>query len=240
MKKLFSISVSLILLAAPLANYAAPDDNHSADRLKACGEVMSDIMTLPDNIPPTFLDKSVCVVVVPSVIKAAFLGGGLYGRGAMSCRGGDNFDGPWSAPSMMRIEGGSFGAQAGVQATDLVLLIMNVRGAESILTSKVKIGGDASAAAGPVGRAAEADTDASMRAEILSYSRARGLFAGVAIVGSTLRQDDDANAEVYGKELSAPDIVRTGTVSATPEGQQLIAVLEKYSPKAASSAPPAK
>lgn len=132
---------------------------------------------------------------------------------------------------MMRVEGGSFGAQAGVQATDLVLLIMNVRGAESILTSKVKIGGDASAAAGPVGRAAEADTDASMRAEILSYSRARGLFAGVAIVGSTLRQDDDANAEVYGKELSATDIVRGGVVAATPEGQQLISVLEKHSPQ---------
>jgi lipid-binding SYLF domain-containing protein len=231
MKKIWSFLISLGLLAAPLANYAAPDDNHGADRLKTCGEVMSDIMDLPDNIPPTLLDKSVCVVVVPSVIKAAFLGGGLYGRGAMSCRGGDNFDGPWSAPSMMRVEGGSFGAQAGVQATDLVLLIMNVRGAESILTSKVKIGGDASAAAGPVGRAAEADTDASMRAEILSYSRARGLFAGVAIVGSTLRQDDDANAEVYGKELSATDIVRGGVVAATPEGQQLISVLEKHSPQ---------
>jgi SH3 domain-containing YSC84-like protein 1 len=236
MKKIWSFLISLGLLAAPLASYAKPDDNHSSDRLKTCGEVMSDIMDMPDNIPPTLLDKSVCVVVVPSVIKAAFLGGGLYGRGAMSCRGGDNFDGPWSAPSMMRVEGGSFGAQAGVQATDLVLLIMNVRGAESILTSKVKIGGDASAAAGPVGRAAEADTDASMRAEILSYSRARGLFAGIAIVGSTLRQDDDANAEVYGKELSATDIVRGGVVAATPEGQQLISVLEKHSPEPAKPA----
>jgi lipid-binding SYLF domain-containing protein len=171
-------------------------------------------------------------------MKAAFMGGGLYGRGAMSCRSGDNFNGPWSAPTMMRVEGGSFGAQIGVQATDLVLLIMPGSGADSILTSKVKVGADASAAAGPVGRNAEADSDAYMRAEILSYSRARGLFAGVALVGSTLRQDEDANEEVYGKKLSAIDIVRSGTVAPTPEAQQLLTLLNKYAPSPVSAPPP--
>jgi lipid-binding SYLF domain-containing protein len=243
MKKLFSILISLGLLAAPLATCARPDDDtRSSDRLRMCGEVMGDIITMPDSIPQKLLDKSVCIAVIPSVIKAAFMGGGLYGRGAMSCRSGENFSGPWSAPTMMRVEGGSFGAQIGVQATDLVLLIMPGSGANSILTSKVKIGADASAAAGPVGRNAEADSDAYMRAEILSYSRARGLFAGVALVGSTLRQDEDANLEIYGKRLSAIHIVRDGDISPTPEAHQLLDVLNKYAPSAlpAPLPPPAQ
>jgi lipid-binding SYLF domain-containing protein len=248
MKKLFSILISLGLLAAPLASYARPDDDtRSSDRLRMCGEVMGDIIAMPDSIPQKLLDKSVCIAVIPSVMKAAFMGGGLYGRGAMSCRSGENFSGPWSAPTMMRVEGGSFGAQIGVQATDLVLLIMPGSGALSILTSKVKIGADASAAAGPVGRNAEADSDAYMRAEILSYSRARGLFVGVALVGSTLRQDEDANEEIYGKKLSAIHIVRDGDITPTPEAHQLLEVLNKYAPSplpaplplpAPASAPP--
>ncbi|MGB6200121.1 MAG: lipid-binding SYLF domain-containing protein [Candidatus Acidiferrales bacterium] len=244
MKKLFSILVSLGLLALPLASYARPDDDtRSSDRLRMCGEVMGDIITMPDSIPQRLLDKSVCIAVIPSVIKAAFMGGGLYGRGAMTCRSGSNFSGPWSAPTMMRVEGGSFGAQIGVQATDLVLLIMPGSGADSILTSKVKIGADASAAAGPVGRNAEADSDAYMRAEILSYSRARGLFAGVALVGSTLRQDEDANTEIYGKRLSAIHIVRDGDVAPTPDAHQLLDVLNKYAPspvRAPMPPPPAQ
>jgi lipid-binding SYLF domain-containing protein len=238
MKKICSVLISMGLLAAPVASYARPDDNKSTDRLRMCGEVMNDIVNMPDSIPQKLLDKSACIAVIPSVMKAAFMGGGLYGRGAMSCRSGDNFNGPWSAPTMMRVEGGSFGAQIGVQATDLVLLIMPGSGADSILTSKVKVGADASAAAGPVGRNAEADSDAYMRAEILSYSRARGLFAGVALVGSTLRQDEDANEEVYGKKLSAIDIVRSGTVAPTPEAQQLLTLLNKYAPSPVSAPPP--
>ena len=239
MKKLCAVLISLGLAAAPLVTYAAQDnDTRSSDRLRMCGEVMSDVITMPDSIPQKLLDKSVCIAVIPSVIKAAFMGGGLYGRGAMSCRSGENFSGPWSAPTMMRMEGGSFGAQIGVQATDLVLLIMPGSGAESILTSKVKIGADASAAAGPVGRNAEADSDAYMRAEILSYSRARGLFAGVALVGSTLRQDEDANEEVYGKRLSAIHIVRDGTIAPTPDAQQLLTLLNKYAPSPVVAPPP--
>ena len=242
MKKVCSALISLGLLVAPLASYAAQDDNKSTDRLRMCGEVMNDIVNMPDSIPQKLLDKSACIAVIPSVMKAAFMGGGLYGRGAMSCRSGDNFNGPWSAPTMMRVEGGSFGAQIGVQATDLVLLIMPGSGADSILTSKVKIGADASAAAGPVGRNAEADSDAYMRAEIISYSRARGLFAGVALVGSTLRQDEDANEEIYGRRLSAIHIVRDGTIAPTADAQQLLTLLNKYapSPVAAPPPPPAK
>ena len=238
MRKICSALISLGLLVAPLASFAAQDDNKSTDRLRMCGEVMNDIVNMPDSIPQKLLDKSVCIAVIPSVMKAAFMGGGLYGRGAMSCRSGDNFNGPWSAPTMMRVEGGSFGAQIGVQATDLVLLIMPGSGAESILTSKVKIGADASAAAGPMGRNAEADSDAYMRAEILSYSRARGLFAGVALVGSTLRQDEDANEEVYGKRLSAIHIVRDGTIAPTPDAQQLLTLLNKYAPSPVVAPPP--
>jgi len=239
MKKLCAVLISLGLAAAPLVTYAAQDnDTRSSDRLRMCGEVMSDVITMPDSIPQKLLDKSVCIAVIPSVIKAAFMGGGLYGRGAMSCRSGENFSGPWSAPTMMRMEGGSFGAQIGVQATDLVLLIMPGSGADSILTSKVKVGADASAAAGPVGRNAEADSDAYMRAEILSYSRARGLFAGVALVGSTLRQDEDANLEIYGNKLSAIHIVRDGDILPTPEAHQLLDVLNKYAPSPVMAPPP--
>src|SRR5262249_28002373 len=155
------------------------------ERLENCGTVVREIMDIPDNIPPELIDKSECVVVYPSVVKAAFIVGASYGRGSMSCRTGEHYTGPWSAPSMMAVEGGSFGLQIGGQATDFVLLVMNARGAHSILKSKVKLGADVSAAAGPKGRDLSAATDATLRAEILSYSRARGLFAGVSLEGST-------------------------------------------------------
>src|SRR5580700_334764 len=170
--------------------------NKEQERLDNSGMVMEEIMNTPENIPQELLEKAECVIVFPSVLKAAFGIGGSYGRGAMVCRTGEHFNGPWGAPAMYALEGGSIGFQIGGDATDLVLLVMNERGASSILSSKVKLGADASAAAGPKGRDASADTDAYMRAEILSYSRARGLFAGVSLEGASLRPDDDASAEV--------------------------------------------
>jgi SH3 domain-containing YSC84-like protein 1 len=201
------------------------------DRVENAGKVMQEITNIPDNIPSAVLDKADCVVVLPSVVKFAIGIGGSYGRGVMTCRGGENFDGRWGAPIMMAVEGGSFGLQLGGQATDFVLLLMSPRSAENILTSKVKLGGDASAAAGPVGRNASAETDATLRAEILSYSRARGLFAGVSLAGSTLRADNDANEKLYGKDVSAKDILFKSTVSPPPSAQLLLATLNKESPR---------
>ena len=171
------------------------------------------------------------MIVIPSVLKAAFIVGGSYGRGAMTCRSGDNFRGPWGAPTMMALEGGSFGFQIGGQATDFVLLVMNEGGAKSILSSKVKLGADASAAAGPKGRDAEADTDVTLRAEVLTYSRARGLFAGISLEGSTLRPDNDANRRIYGKEIDAKDIALHGAVPIPSSSRMLINVLNQHSPK---------
>jgi lipid-binding SYLF domain-containing protein len=188
-------------------------------------------MNIPDNIPQQVIEKAECVIVFPSVLKAAFVVGASYGRGAMVCRTGKNFRGPWGAPAMFALEGGSVGFQIGGQATDLVLLVMNDRGASSILESKVKLGGDASIAAGPVGRDAAANTDAYMRAEILSYSRTRGLFAGVSLEGSTLRPDDDANTDVYGHKYTARQIVLDGEAPIPPSGRLLISVLQKHSPQ---------
>jgi lipid-binding SYLF domain-containing protein len=186
---------------------------------------------VPDNIPQEVIEKAECVIVFPSVLKAAFVVGASYGRGAMVCRTGKDFRGPWGAPAMYALEGGSVGFQIGGQATDLVLLVMNERGADSILNSKVKLGGDASVAAGPIGRDASADTDAYMRAEILSYSRTRGLFAGVSLEGSTLRPDDDATADVYGRKLTAREIVMGGKVGIPKSGRHLVAVLQRDAPR---------
>ena len=202
-----------------------------ADRVEAAGTIISEIMNLPDDIPQDVIDKADCVVVLPSVLKAAFIFGGSYGRGVMTCRSGHNFRGPWSAPSMMALEGASFGLQLGGQATDFVLLLMTPTSAANILNSKVKIGGDASAAAGPVGRNASAETDVTMRAEILSYSRARGLFAGVSLSGSTLRADNDANKRLYGKEVTASAIVFDKAVPAPPSAALLLRTLDKHSPR---------
>jgi lipid-binding SYLF domain-containing protein len=200
------------------------------DRLRACATVLTEIVNIPDDIPKDLLDKAECVVVFPDVKKFAVGVGGTYGRGAMTCRTGDNFTGPWSAPSLMALEGGSIGFQLGGQSTDYVLLVMNDRGASSVLTSKVKLGADATAAAGPKGRSAAAATDIAMKAEMLSYSRSRGLFAGVSLEGTTLRPDNDGNTLVYGSALAARDIVK-GNVAVPSAAKGMVDVLNQRSPK---------
>lgn len=223
------MAIALLGLAARVSMADTKDTENK--RLRNSGRVLGEIMNIPDNIPQNLLDKARCVVVIPSVLKAAFGVGGSYGRGAMVCRTGHDFKGQWGAPSMMVLEGGSFGFQIGGQATDFVLLIMNDRGAHSLLHSKVKLGADATAAAGPVGRAAEADTDAYMRAEILTYSRARGLFAGVSLEGATLHPDNEGNESLYGQGVTAEQIVFSGS-TATPEAAgQLVSILQKASPQ---------
>jgi len=224
---------SILLTLSPIVSEAAgaSDQSKDDDRLQNCGAVLKEVLNVPDNIPQDLLDKADCVVVFPSVLKAAFIVGGSYGRGAMSCRRGQDFRGPWGAPTMMALEGGSFGFQIGGDATDFVLLVMNESGARGILASKVKLGADAAVAAGPVGRDAQADTDASMRAEILSYSRARGLFAGVSLEGSTIRPDNEDNRRVYGKNIPARDIVLSGKVAVPPAAQQFISTLDARTPK---------
>jgi len=209
----------------------AADHEKDEDRLKNSGTVLREILDVPDNIPQHLLDKADCVIVFPSVLKAAFIVGASYGRGAMSCRKGQNFRGSWGAPTMMALEGGSFGFQLGGEATDFVLLVMNERGASGILARQVKLGADASVAAGPVGRTASAETDATLRADILSYSRARGAFAGVALEGSTIRPDNGANKEIYGREVPARQIVRSGHVAAPLSAQSLISTLDSKTPR---------
>ncbi len=233
MRKLLTILTCILFVVAPLfADVAsAADQTKDDDRLRNCGMVLKEILDVPDNIPQDLLDKADCVVVFPSVVKAAFIVGASYGRGAMSCRKGDDFRGPWGAPTMMALEGGSFGFQIGGQATDFVLLVMNESGARGILASKVKLGGDASVAAGPVGRDSSAETDASMRSEILSYSRTRGLFAGVSLEGSTIRPDNSDNLRVYGRKIPARDIVLSGTVAVPPAAGQLLSTLNAKTPK---------
>jgi SH3 domain-containing YSC84-like protein 1 len=223
----------ILLLLAMLALTAATSSaqKKEQERVQNAGKVMKEILDIPDDIPQSLLDKAECVIVLPSVVKFAIGFGGNYGRGVMTCRRGDNFKGPWGAPTMMAVEGGSFGLQLGGQATDFVLLVMNERGANGILTGKVKLGADAAAAAGPKGRDTAAATDVTMRAEILSYSRARGLFAGVSLEGSTLRPDNGANKSLYGKEVPAKDIVLKGVVPPPASAKLLLATLNAKSPK---------
>lgn len=234
MKKLLSVFLASILAVVPVLvtpSSAGANQTKEQNRLEDAGEAMKEILNIPDDIPQDLIDKSVCVIVLPSVLKAAFGFGGSYGRGAMTCRSGDNFTGPWGAPTMMTLEGGSFGFQLGAQATDFVLLVMNPRGASSILNSKVKLGADASAAAGPKGRAAEAATDVTMRAEVLTYSRSRGLFAGISLNGASLRPDNTANVKLYGRALGAKDIALHGAVPVPPAARTLISTLNQHSPK---------
>src|ERR1700730_7687423 len=226
MKKAFSAFLAIALSALPLASLAASKET---DRLENCGMVLDEILRIPDNVPQDLLDKAECVIVIPSVLKAAFVFGGDYGRGAMTCRSGEHFTGKWGAPTMIALEGGSVGFQLGGQATDFVILVMNPRGASAILSSKVKLGADASAAAGPKGRDAEADTNITLRAEMLTYSRSRGLFAGVSLEGSTLRPDDNANTDVYGRHVSATAIVLKSAVRVPASGQRLVSTLDKHS-----------
>ena len=226
MKKVLSLFV--LIAFAGLPAFAQKDENN---RIKNSGRVMTEILNVPDDIPKDLLDKAECVIVLPSVIKFAIGFGGSYGRGVMTCRSGEDFSGPWSAPSMMALEGGSFGLQLGGQATDFVLLVMNQRGADSILTSKVKLGADVAAAAGPKGRNLAAATDVTLRAEILSYSRSRGLFAGISLEGSTLRPDNDGNERLYGKGTTAKDIVINSAIRSPASAKSLLATLNKHSPR---------
>lgn len=222
--------LSLSLLVVPVQLLASDKDEKEEKRMENSGTVLKEILNIPDDIPQDLLDKAECVIVFPSVLKAAFVFGGSYGRGVMTCRSGEKFTGAWGTPSMMALEGGSFGLQIGGQATDFVLLVMNDRGANSILSSKVKLGADASAAAGPKGRNAEAATDVTMRAEVLTYSRARGLFAGIDLEGSTLRPDNGANKKVYGRDIPAKEIVLKGVVPVPAAAHELVSLLNQKSP----------
>ncbi|SRR6266536_264862 len=228
MKKLLTALVSLFALSVAMA---AADNEHENDRVKDAGEVMKEIINIPDNIPKDLIDRAECVIVLPSVKKLAIGIGGSYGRGVMTCRTGEHFTGPWSAPSMYALEGPNIGFQLGGEATDFILLVMNPRGASSLMGSKVKLGADAAAAAGPKGRAAAADTDVAMRAEILTYSRSRGLFAGVSLEGSTLRPDNRANEKLYGRKLSAKEIIRHGKAGAPASAHELLSLLNTKFPK---------
>jgi SH3 domain-containing YSC84-like protein 1 len=235
MKRTWAVITLLAIAALPSFG-----QSKEQDRVANAGEVMQEILNISDDIPQSVIDKADCVVVLPSVLKLAFGFGGSYGRGVMTCRSGEDFKGPWSPPTMMALEGGSFGLQLGGQATDFVLLLMTPRSARSILNSKVKLGGDVSAAAGPVGRNASAETDVTLRAEILSYSRARGLFAGISLTGSTLRPDNSANKKLYGRSISAHDIVFNNKVKAPASAKMLLAELNKITPANKSAAEEAK
>ena len=226
MKRIFLLMAVFALAGLPAS--AQKDENN---RIRNAGKVMVEILNVPDDIPADILDKAECVIVLPSVIKFAIGFGGSYGRGVMTCRSGKDFSGRWSAPAMMALEGGSFGLQLGGQATDFVLLVMNRRGADSILTSQVKLGGDVAAAAGPKGRSAAAATDVTMRAEILSYSRSRGLFAGISLEGSTLRPDGDGNGRLYGQGITAKDIVINSAIRPPASARLLVSTLNKRSPQ---------
>lgn len=232
--KITTYLAAAALLVAP-ATWAAPPasdkEKTENERLENAGTVMDEILNVPDDIPQDLLNKARCVVVLPSVVKAAFVVGGSYGHGVMTCRTGEHFRGPWGAPAMMALEGGSVGFQIGGQATDFVILVINDRGAESLLKSKVKLGADASIAAGPKGRDAQANTDAYLRSEMLSYSRSRGVFAGVSLEGSSLRPDGDANRKLYGKDTTASEIITEHKAQAPESAHKLIARLQRASPE---------
>jgi SH3 domain-containing YSC84-like protein 1 len=222
----------VVLMLACVLPLVAEDKEEKVDvRIKQSETVMKEILGMPDGIPKDLLNKSYCLVIFPSVKKAAFIVGASYGRGLITCRKGRDFSGPWSAPAMFALEAGSVGFQIGGEATDFVLLIMNGAGANSVMSSKVKLGADAAIAAGPVGRDAAAATDVVLTAQILSYSRSKGIFGGVSLEGSTLRSDDGANKTLYGKELSAKDIVRLGKVPPPPAAHGLLALLGRVSPR---------
>jgi len=227
MQKLLSVIFCLFAVALPIV----ADSEKESDRVQESGQVMKEILDIPDDIPKDLLDRAECVIVLPSVKKFAIGVGGSYGRGVMTCRTGQHFTGLWSAPALFALEGGNIGFQLGGEATDFVLLVMNPRGANSLMGSKVKLGADAAAAAGPKGRAATGATDVVMRAEILSYSRSRGLFAGVSLEGSTLRADNRANEKLYGRKLSAKEIVRQGRAAAPASASELLSLLNSHSPK---------
>ena len=222
---------ALFLVFSLLLPALAAENEKEEDRVKNSGEVLKEILNIPDDIPQDLLDKAECLIILPSVKKGAFGIGGSYGRGVMICRSGEHYTGPWGPPAMYALEGINIGFQLGGQATDFVLLVMNPKGARSLLGSKVKLGADASAAAGPKGRTAEGATDVVMSAEILSYSRSKGLFAGISLEGSTLRSDGSANEKLYGQKLSAKEIIRENKVKIPPSAQELVALLNKKTRK---------
>ena len=231
MKKMLVVAIAAALVSLPMLA-----QKKEQERLEQCGTVLKEVLDIPEGVPPDLLNKAECVIVLPSVKKFAIGIGGSVGRGAIVCRSGENFSGPWGAPAMFALEGANIGLQLGGQATDFILLVMNKKGADSVMSSKVKLGGDAAVAAGPKGRDAGAQTDVVMKAEILTYSRAKGLFAGVSLEGSTLRSDGDANKKIYGRELSAREIVREGKVETPAAGQALVSLLNQKSPKNQSDA----
>ncbi len=225
------LRVAFLLVCTLLPSLLMADNVKETDRVKDAGQVLKEILDIPDDIPKDLLDRAECVIVLPTVLKFAIGIGGSYGRGVMVCRSGEHFTGAWGAPSMFALEGGNIGLQLGGQATDFVLLVMNPRGAVSLMGSKVKLGADAAAAAGPKGRDATAATDVVMKAEILSYSRSRGLFAGISLEGSTLRSDNRANEKLYGRKLTAKEILHQGKVGVPACGRDLAALLNHKSPK---------
>jgi lipid-binding SYLF domain-containing protein len=232
MRKILILAAGLLFAAPALyATPAAPAQTDEKAKVQEAGEVMKDILNIPDDIPRNVLDKARCVIVLPSVKKGAFIVGGEVGHGAMVCRTGSEYNGAWGAPAMYVLEGGSVGYQIGGEATDLVLLVMNDHGVNSLLHSKVKLGADASAAAGPKGRSAAADTDAALRSEILTYSRSRGAFAGVSLEGASLRPDNKANENLYGQPETAQQIIAQKTVPPPAEANLLDSTLQNASPR---------
>ena len=230
MKAPIAVAVCGLLLTCGVSRSAADKKDQEA-RLDHAADALKEALALPEGIPADILDKAECVCVFPSVKKFALGVGGSYGKGAMLCRAGADFDGPWGAPAMMRLEGGSFGFQIGGSATDFFLLLMNPKGVKSVLSNKAKLGADASVAAGPLGRTATAETDLALNAEILSYSRAKGLFAGISLEGSTLREDRGDNRDLYGSDVSAPEIVRDGKVGVPEGARRLVSIMQQASPK---------
>ncbi|HVZ15534.1 MAG TPA: lipid-binding SYLF domain-containing protein [Terriglobales bacterium] len=227
MKRLLSI----LLIAAFLPTVCLAKGEREQKRLEDAGRVLKEILDIPDDIPSDLLDRAECVIVLPGVKKFAIGVGGSFGRGAMTCRSGKNFTGSWGPPALYALEGANLGLQLGGQETDFVLLVMNPKGARSLLSSKIKLGADAAAAAGPKGRTAQADTDIVMKAEVLSYSRSRGLFAGVSLEGSTLRSDGGANENLYGRSLSARDIIQDHKVGVPASASTLVSVLNRKTPR---------
>jgi lipid-binding SYLF domain-containing protein len=220
-----------MVLALAMPALAKDKGSKEQERLENAGEVLEEAINMPDGLPKDLLNKAECVVVIPSMKKFAIGIGGNYGRGVMVCRGGANYTGPWGPPAMYALEGANIGFQLGGTATDFFFLVMNPKGAKSLLKSKVKLGADAAAAAGPKGRDAQAATDVVMSAEILTYSRSKGLFAGISLDGSTLRSDGGANKNLYGRDLSATEIIREHKVSTPAAGRKLIGVLDRVSPR---------
>jgi lipid-binding SYLF domain-containing protein len=230
--RLWSLVLAIVLAVVPVAQAspALTDGDKARERLGSIERVLQETLAVPENIPHNLLDQARCVIVMPSVVKAAFIVGASYGRGAMTCRTGNDFTGPWGPPAMYALEGASLGIQVGAQTTDFVFLVMNPRGVQSLLGSKVRLGADLSAAAGPVGRTATADTDVALRAQILSYSRSQGIFAGLSVAGSTLRPDNNANRGLYGRRASAAEIIQGLELSVPVSARNLLLLLQETSP----------